>query len=128
VKVKTKTTPKLADRYVHCMFIGYTDDHDGNVYRMWNLKTERVHITRDVIWMKQMIFTKGIEEPVIEVNNDNTEDSQDDNEKPADPGEVEYRGSDDEIEDDSSEEEPVEEDEPWSNVITRSGRSVRAPS
>jgi hypothetical protein len=39
VKVKTKTTPKLADRGVHCMFIGYADDHDGNVYRMWNPKT-----------------------------------------------------------------------------------------
>jgi hypothetical protein len=34
VKVKTKTTPKLADRGVHCMFIGYTDDDDGDVYRM----------------------------------------------------------------------------------------------
>jgi hypothetical protein len=60
------------------MFIGYADDHDGDVYRMWNLKTETVHITRDVIWMKQMMFTKGVEEPVIEVNNDNTKDGQDD--------------------------------------------------
>jgi hypothetical protein len=34
VKVKTKMTPKLADRGVHYMFIGYADDHDGNVYRM----------------------------------------------------------------------------------------------
>jgi hypothetical protein len=56
---------------------------------MWNPKTERVQITRDVIWMKQMMFTKGIEEPVIEVNSDNTEDGQDDDEKPVDPGEVE---------------------------------------
>jgi hypothetical protein len=43
VKVKTKTTPKLADQSVHCMFIGYADDHDGDTYRMWNPKTERVH-------------------------------------------------------------------------------------
>jgi hypothetical protein len=96
VKVKTKTTPKLADRGVHCMFIGYTDDHDGHVYHMWNPKTERVHITQDVIWMKHMIFTKGIAEPVTEVNNDNTEDGQDDNKNPADPVEVEHSGSDDE--------------------------------
>jgi hypothetical protein len=34
VKVKTKTKPKLADRGVHCMFIGYADDHNGDVYRM----------------------------------------------------------------------------------------------
>jgi hypothetical protein len=55
------------------MFIGYADDHDGDIYCTWNPKTERVHITRDFIWMKQMMFKKGIEEPVIEVNNDNTE-------------------------------------------------------
>jgi hypothetical protein len=53
--------------------------------------------------MKQMMFTKGIEEPVIEVNNDNTEDGQDDDEKPAGPGEVKDSRSDDESEDDLSE-------------------------
>jgi hypothetical protein len=128
VKVKTKTTPKLADRGIHCMFIGYADDHDGDVYCMWNPKTERVHITRDVIWMKQMMFTKGVEDPVIEVNNVNTDEGQGDDEKHADPGEVEDNGTDDESEDDSSDEEPVEEDKPWSDVTTRSGPSARAPS
>jgi hypothetical protein len=42
VKVKTKTMPKLADRGVHCMFVGYADYHDGDVYQMWNPKTETV--------------------------------------------------------------------------------------
>jgi hypothetical protein len=104
VKVKTKTTPKLADRGVQCIFIGYADDHDGEVYRMWNPKTERVHITRDVIWTKQMMFTKRVEDPVIVVNNDNTDDGQGDDEKPADPGEVEDSGTNDKSEDDSSDE------------------------
>jgi hypothetical protein len=45
-----------------------------------------VHITQDIIWIKQMMFTKGIEEPVIEVNNGDNEDGQGDDEKPADPG------------------------------------------
>jgi hypothetical protein len=128
VKVNTKNTPKLADRGLHCMFISYEYDNDGDVYCMWKPKMERVHITWDIIWMKQIMLTKGIEDPVIEVNNVNIEDGKDDDEKPADPGEVEGSGSDDESEDDSSEEEPVEEDEPWSDVTTRSGRSVRAPS
>jgi hypothetical protein len=86
------------------MCIGYADDHDGDVCRMWNPKTERLHITLDVIWMYNMLLTKGVKEPVIEVNNDNTEDGQDDDEKPADPGEVADSGSDDESEDDSSDE------------------------
>ena len=52
VKVKSIATPKIADRGVHCIFVGYALDHAGNVYRMYNLKTKRVHITRDVIWLK----------------------------------------------------------------------------
>jgi hypothetical protein len=54
------------------MFIGYADDQYGDVYRMWNPKTEWLHITRYVIWMKPMMFTKGVEEPVIEVTNEDT--------------------------------------------------------
>jgi hypothetical protein len=126
VKVKTKTTPYLADRGIHCMFIGYADDHDGDVYRMWKPKTERVHIARDVIWMKQMMFTKGVKEPVIDMTNEDTKDGQGDVKKPTDPGEIEDSGSDEESEDDSSEEETAEDDEPWNDVTTRSGRSVRA--
>jgi hypothetical protein len=68
------------------MFIGYADDHDGDVYHMWNPETERVHIIRDAIWMKQMMFTKGVEDAVIEINNDNAEEGQGDDENPADPG------------------------------------------
>jgi hypothetical protein len=110
------------------MCVGYADDHDGDVYQMWNPKTERVHITRDVIWMKQMMFTKGMEEPVIEVTNYDTEDGEGDTEKPADPGEIEDSGSEEESEDEPSEEEPAEGDEPWKDVTTRSECSVRAHS
>jgi hypothetical protein len=45
VNVKTDTMPKIADRGLLCMFVGYADDHDGDVYRMWILKTERAHVT-----------------------------------------------------------------------------------
>jgi hypothetical protein len=78
--------------------------------------------------MKQMMFTKGVEDTVIEINNDNTNEGQGDDEKPTDPGIVEDNGTDGKSEDDSSNEEPIEEDEPWNDITTRSGRSVRAPS
>jgi hypothetical protein len=52
VKVKTDNRPKIADLGVLCMLVGYADDHDGDVYRMWSPKTERVHITRDSICME----------------------------------------------------------------------------
>ena len=34
VKVKTKTSPKLADKGKHCVFVGYAESHDGDCYRM----------------------------------------------------------------------------------------------
>ena len=34
VKIKTDTTPKLADRGVQCMFVGYAVDHPGDCYNM----------------------------------------------------------------------------------------------
>ena len=46
------------------MMVGYAENHDGDVYRMWNPLTERVHVTRDVIWLKQMMFQKRVEEDV----------------------------------------------------------------
>ena len=40
VKVKTKATPKIADRGVQCIFVGYALDHAGDVYRMYNPATK----------------------------------------------------------------------------------------
>lgn len=56
VKIKTKTTPKLADSGVQCMMVGYATSHAGDTYEMWDPKTRRIHVTRDVIWMKRMFF------------------------------------------------------------------------
>ena len=48
------------------MFVGYAIDHDGDVYRMWNPNTNRVLVSRDVIWLKRMYFEPK-EIPEIEV-------------------------------------------------------------
>jgi hypothetical protein len=42
VKVKTGTTPKIADRGIQCMFVGYSEDHDGDCYEMWYPQTNRI--------------------------------------------------------------------------------------
>ena len=59
VKIKTIATPKLGDRGVQCMFVGYAVDHAGDCYRMWDPRTGRVHESRDIIWLKRMFFTKN---------------------------------------------------------------------
>jgi hypothetical protein len=55
VKVKTDTTPKIADRGIQCM---YSNDHDGDCYEMWYPQTNRIYTTRDVIWIKRMYYSE----------------------------------------------------------------------
>ena len=39
VKVRTTTTPKLEERGITCMFVGYAKDHAGDCYKMLNPNT-----------------------------------------------------------------------------------------
>ena len=77
VETKTSTTPKLSNRGVHCMFVGYANNHDGDCNRMLNAETLHVLTTRDVIWMKRLYFvpahvTQSPAVELIENNNNNT--------------------------------------------------------
>ena len=59
VKIKSKIAPKLKDKGVTTMFAGYTNNHDGDCYKMWEPKLHNIYITRDVIWLKRMYFSKN---------------------------------------------------------------------
>ena len=48
VKVRTKTTPKLEERGITCMMVGYATDHKGNCYKMLNIETNQILLSRDV--------------------------------------------------------------------------------
>ena len=55
--MKIVTTPtRVGDRGIMCMFVGYCDHHDAGVFCMWNLKTNRILVTRYVIWLKKILF------------------------------------------------------------------------
>ena len=41
------------DRGIKCIFLGYADDHSGDVYRFYNMRTGRVILSRDVIWINK---------------------------------------------------------------------------
>lgn len=58
VKVSSKMTPKVLDRGIQCMFVGYPNNHAGDVYEMWDPKTKRVRTTRDIIWLHRMYYQK----------------------------------------------------------------------
>jgi hypothetical protein len=59
VKVKKQQYPKLSDRGITCMFVGYTVDHDGDCYEMLDINSETVNVTRDVVWLKRMYFKQS---------------------------------------------------------------------
>ena len=48
-----KIKAKLENRGIPCMFVGYSKDHEDDVYRMLNVSTLKIKNTRDVIWLNK---------------------------------------------------------------------------
>ena len=49
-----KMRSKLDNRGNTCMFVGYADDHAGDIYRFLNVKTKRIIMSRDARWLNLM--------------------------------------------------------------------------
>ena len=53
---------KLTDHGFPCIFVGYPEDHASDVYKMLNLATKKVIMSRNLIWLDKMYGEyKGIE-------------------------------------------------------------------
>ena len=57
------------------MFLGYATDHPEDIYRMLNLETKKVIITRDVKWLNKMHNKISNEKRVSAVRNEDPESS-----------------------------------------------------
>ena len=44
---------KLEDWGNMCMFLGYAQNHTNSTYRMLNLRTKWILLSRDVIWLNK---------------------------------------------------------------------------
>ena len=51
---RKSTKTKIEQRAKIAMFVGYKDDHTGDVYRFIHLKTQHVILSRDSRWMNIM--------------------------------------------------------------------------
>jgi hypothetical protein len=51
VTLKEKMDPKEKNKGVMCMFVGYAEEHPGDCYEMWDPTANRVHKTRDIMWL-----------------------------------------------------------------------------
>ena len=49
--MKKKMRSKLDNRGKTCMFVGYADDHSGDVYRFLNINTKRIIMSRGARWL-----------------------------------------------------------------------------
>jgi Reverse transcriptase (RNA-dependent DNA polymerase) len=56
VKLTKRGDSKIDDRGKICMFVGYSSLHACDTYRMWDPNSYRVHLTRDIRWLKRMFF------------------------------------------------------------------------
>jgi len=132
VKLKSPHLPKIYNRGKTCMFIGYSLNHAGDTYRMWDPDSKRVHLSRDIVWLNKMFFKK-----LTGWITTDTEVTKNLNTKHIDEVEDEVEivfedDSQEDIEEDSHEEIKVDD-----NIIdfneglkhtTRSGRNVRLPA
>ena len=86
-----KMRSKLDNRGKTCMFVGYAENHAGDIYRFLNIHTKRIIMSRDVRWlnliwkhyrMKSIYARKQVElfldeaERSIEEERSNEEDSE----------------------------------------------------
>ena len=69
VKITNDTTPKLQDRGVHCIFVGYALNHPEGCYRMYDPATHRVHQSCDVVWLHRMFYEKHNNNTELNTNN-----------------------------------------------------------
>ena len=50
---KANQTNKLSDRGFTAIFLGYSPDHAGNVYRLLNISTHKIITSRSIYWLNK---------------------------------------------------------------------------
>jgi len=124
VTVRKKMSPKLADRGITCMFVGYATNHDGDCYEMLDPTTGTIYVSRDIIWLKRMYYV----EPVTKVSGElvpyPVEDPVEQNQTDEATLDVADADDNDPVVGEGETQEDVEVETP----TTRSGRRVQTPS
>ena len=82
VKTAKEHQSKLANRGELCIFVGYSDGHSNHTYRMLNLRTHKILISRDVIWMNRLFGDDEETPPLLPDDEDDPEDQDPDPDAP----------------------------------------------
>ena len=121
VKLNRKIKGKLVDRGVNCMFVGYSENHPSDVFRMFDFHTRSIKQSRDIEWLNKTYGElKGINSVnVVRVTTDN--DSEDD-------GEAEGQGHDEGQGDGLGEEGINDQDQNFNNDANRAQTDAPRPT
>jgi hypothetical protein len=135
--MKTIGITKVQDWGVPCMMVGYALNHPGDTYWMFNLKTGGIHETRNIIWLRQMYFTKS-ETANKEMRLYNDFDNNNDICKDVEVGEghnnrmeeMDIKNNNNDNEEDQPANETTDEnvEGAWTPVQTRTGHAVVPPA
>ena len=68
VKLGVKRKCKIDERGTTCMFVGYTNQHASDVYVIWDGEKNRVHTSRDIVWLKRMYYEEKPQEDMVPIN------------------------------------------------------------
>ena len=126
VKLSNDLTPKLNERGVVCMFIGFCDDHGSDAYEMYNPKTKRFYKTRDVLWLKRMYYGPNNVEVIMEPDVGDIDAENEDDNQALDTGGAIVGGDTAADVDDTEDVNEVEDD--VAEATTRPKRTARAPT
>jgi hypothetical protein len=109
------------------MFVGYSPNHAGDTFWMWDPETKQVHVSRDIIWLNKMYFNRTTEWINVPRNNFTGNNEYDSDNVQL---ENENNNNNNEYEDISNEIEYIDENKNENNKIitTRSGRVIRLSS
>jgi hypothetical protein len=109
------------------MFVGYSPNHAGDIFRMWDPETKRVHVSRDIIWLNKMYFNQTTEWINVPRNNFTSNNDYDSDNVQLENENNNNSNEDEEI---SNEIEPINKNKSENNerITTRSGRVIRLPS
>lgn len=106
---KKRDKRKLGDRGTRMMFIGYPDNAYGDAYKMWNPITNKVIVSRNIIWANRMFYQPIEEEIEIVIPPDNTTTSNNKQEAEKDDDQNESDNDVEEVPDGANEEREEEE-------------------
>ena len=118
---------KLENHGRTCVFVGYADKHAGDVYRMLNLKTNKIIMSRDILWLNKTFgeYFEIKKTHMIVIDND---DEDDDEENRENENEEENENPQENLQESDDEGIPQGQDESNEEGPSGAGREPRPSS